>query len=88
MGNRTLTQEELVAEADPNRVGQECIGRSLGALSKAAIGTDGRKHASRGCDWAAYGLFPGPWSIVIPNGDGTRTVSSFELAPPPAKDGA
>lgn len=74
-------QDFIDANADPNRVGQECIGRSLGALAKAAVGTDGRKHAKRGCDWAAYGLFPGPWSIEVPDGKGgTRTVSSFALA--------
>ena len=79
-------QDFIDAKADPNSVGQECIGRSLGALAKEATGTDGRKHASRGCNRAAYGLFPGPWSIVIPDGDTTRTVSSFALAP--AKGGA
>ena|SRR5690349_18648179 len=52
-------------------VGQECIGRTLGALSKKA-------YKGRGCDWAAYGLFAGPWEIALPNG---RTAHSFALAP-------
>ena len=53
-------------------VGQECIGRSLGAL-------DGPTDAwtGRGCNWTAYGLFPGPWEIVMPDG---RSVWSFPLA--------
>lgn len=52
-------------------VGQECIGRTLGALSRKA-------YTGRGCDWAAYGLFAGPWEIELPNG---RTAHSFRLAP-------
>jgi len=68
----------IAAGTDPNRVGQECLGRSLGALDKKATGTDGRGHATRGCDWAAYGLFPGPWTVVMPDG---YEVSSFALAP-------
>jgi len=56
-------------------IGQECIGRTLGALGKTA------KYTGRGCNWAAYGLFAGPWAIVLPNG---RTAHSFPLA---AKEG-
>jgi hypothetical protein len=56
-------------------VGQECIGRTLGALTK------GRgKYTGRGCDWAAYGLFAGPWQIELPNG---HTMHAFPLAPTP-----
>lgn len=36
-------------------LGQECIGRTLGALEGQA-----KKWTGRGCDWAAYGLFRGP----------------------------
>jgi hypothetical protein len=72
--------------ADPYLVGQECIGRSCGALAKEATGTDGRKHAKRGCDWAAYGLFSGPWFITVPAKDGgTKELPSFRLAPHRAK---
>ncbi|PNG19740.1 VVA0879 family protein [Streptomyces cahuitamycinicus] len=54
-------------------VGQECIGRTLGALEK------GRgKYIGRGCDWAAYGLFGGPWTIALPEG---RSMHAFPLAP-------
>ena len=35
-------------------IGQECIGR---------IDPD------QGCNWAAFGLFRGPWEIELPNGD-------------------
>ncbi|MTE20256.1 hypothetical protein F0L17_14285 [Streptomyces sp. TRM43335] len=53
-------------------LGRECIGRTLGALDK------GRgKYTGRGCDWAAYGLFVGPWEIELPNG---RIAYSFPLA--------
>ncbi|MFJ1869930.1 VVA0879 family protein [Streptomyces chartreusis] len=54
-------------------VGQECIGRTLGALLKGQ-----GKYAGRGCDWAAYGLFAGPWTITLPEG---RTMHAFPLAP-------
>lgn len=58
-------------------VGQECIGRALGALEK------GRgKYTGRGCDWVAYGLFSGPWEIAMPNG---RTASAFPLAATPVE---
>lgn len=52
-------------------VGQECIGRTLGALSREG------KYTGRGCNWAAYGLFPGPWEIALPNG---RSMHAFPLA--------
>ncbi|MFJ8348952.1 VVA0879 family protein [Streptomyces sp. NPDC094153] len=66
------TNEPVIAS---DIVGQECIGRTLGALDKGR-----RKYTGRGCDWAAYGLFAGPWEIALPNG---RTVHAFPLAPAP-----
>ncbi|SDM47266.1 hypothetical protein SAMN04487981_101634 [Streptomyces sp. cf386] len=56
-------------------VGQECIGRTLGALAKGQ-----GKYTGRGCDWAAYGLLCGPWTITLPN---DRTMHAFPLAPAP-----
>lgn len=53
------------AGVDLGRVGQECIGRSV---------------TGRGCKYAAYGLFPGPWSVTMPDG---RTFSAFPIAPAP-----
>jgi hypothetical protein len=63
------------AAGDTARAGQECIGRSLGALQKPPTN-------KRGCDWAAYGLFGGPWTIVFPAGGDQpgREVRSFPLA--------
>lgn len=55
-----------------DRLGQECIGRTLGVLDKR------RTYSGRGCDWTAYGLFGGPWEIELPNG---RTAYGFPLAP-------
>lgn len=78
-GDVANAQDFIDAEADPNRVGQECIGRSLGALTKDATGTDGRKHAKRGCDWAAYGLFRGPWFINDPGQQDRRHAGRGEL---------
>ncbi len=43
-------------------IGQECIGRT---------------DPDKGCNWAAYGLFRGPWEIVMPDG---HSVWGFPLA--------
>lgn len=53
-------------------LGQECIGRSLGALETRAGQWDGR-----GCDWTAYGLFGGPVGVLAPNG---KVIRAFEFA--------
>lgn len=53
-------------------VGQECIGRTLGSLQKGH-----GEYKGRGCDWVAYGLFAGPWEIVLPDG---RSMHAFPLA--------
>ncbi|GIE29992.1 hypothetical protein Ait01nite_030370 [Actinoplanes italicus] len=73
--------------ADPGRCGQECIGRHSGALD-AKYKT--QKYKGRGCNWAAYGLFRGPWEIVIPaenTGHAEKSVWGFPLAGEPAPDG-
>jgi hypothetical protein len=62
-----LRTDEPVIASDV--VGKECIGRTLGALNKG--------YKGRGCDWAAYGLFAGPWEVVLPNG---RSMHAFPLA--------
>lgn len=54
-------------------LGQECIGRTLGALLAPA-----GKYEGRGCDWVAYGLIPGPLAVLMPNGNVAR---SFPIAP-------
>lgn len=56
--------------------GQECIGRTLGAL-KGPPTADGRGEATRGCDWTANGLFRGPWRIELPE---DREMWAFPLA--------
>lgn len=59
------------------RLGQECIGRTLGALRR------GVEYKGRGCDWCAYGLFRGPDFVVLPDG---REAPSFPIAPGPRND--
>ncbi len=90
--HRKLTQDELVAEAlarfgsDPRtwkfacpncgdhavagdfpkgseQLGQYCVGNFV---------------EGRGCDWKAFGLFRGPWEIVMPDG---HSSWGFALAP-------
>ncbi|GAB3437390.1 VVA0879 family protein [Actinophytocola sediminis] len=72
-----VAQDFRDAGADTGRLGQECIGRSLGALSGPPTTDAGKAIAKRGCDWAAYGLFPGPWHIEMPDG---KRVPGFPLA--------
>ena len=52
-------------------LGQECIGRTLGALLRSP-----NPYTGRGCDWAAYGLFSGPVHVV----QGDRRVPTFRFA--------
>lgn len=72
--------------ADPGRAGQECIGRTSGALSKKFAPGE---YKGRGCSWAAYGLLRGPWEIVISAaGDQPeRSIWGFPLAGDPHPDG-
>jgi hypothetical protein len=56
-----------------NIMGQQCIGRTLGALSGPAS-----KWKGRGCDWAAGGLFSGPTYVQV---DDDHYVPSFAIAP-------
>lgn len=51
-------------------LGQVCIGRVLGALAQPPTN-------ERGCDWAAGGLFSGPWFVAAPDG---REIPSFPIA--------
>lgn len=71
--------------ADPQLIGQECIGRPLASLNNfhdGALADTASKSKRRGCNWAAYGFFRGPWVIVMPTEDGsTKEVPSFRLAP-------
>lgn len=62
---------------EEGRLGQECVGRWRGALKGPANGNAGQGVAERGCDWTAYGLFRGPWEIVLPDG---RSIWGFPLA--------
>lgn len=55
---------------EPGRAGQECIGRA-----RREKGLDGR-----GCDFAAYGLIPAPWTITYGQG---KSFRAFPLAPAP-----
>ncbi|MFB4273068.1 VVA0879 family protein [Nonomuraea sp. GTA35] len=61
-------------------LGQECIGRTLGALYGTANDDQGQGRAERGCDWAAYGLIRGPWEVVSDVGP---VIWSFPLADAP-----
>ena len=61
-------------------LGRECIGRHLGALEGPPTRDGGRKIAKRGCDWCAYGLFHGPWTVALPGGG---EIHCFPLAVTP-----
>jgi hypothetical protein len=51
--------------------GQECIGRTLGTLSREVT-----KWAGLGCNWCAYGLFRGPVQVTSEEG----TAYCFPIA--------
>jgi hypothetical protein len=72
------TGENLQAS---DMLGQFCIGRLLGALDRLqTIAAYRADPTTRGCDWVAFGLFQGPWAILLPDG---RSVPSFAPAPAP-----
>lgn len=73
----TTAQDFKDAGADPNRIGQECIGRHLGVLRRDQPPGG---YQGRGCDWVAYGLFRGPMFVILPDG---REIPSFKIAPAP-----
>ena len=81
-GDVATAADFIGISADPNRIGQECIGRHLGALSGAPTRDGGKSRAVRGCDWTAYGLIGGPWTVVMPNG---KRLGSFPLADAPVE---
>lgn len=63
------------------RAGSECYGRLVGALQgPRRPDRDGivRGVAGRGCNWTSYGLFPGPWTIIVKP---DVAVRMFALAP-------
>lgn len=80
------TIQDFIDAGNPEAAGQHCVGRDLGVLSRPP-GVDSRAWGGRGCDWAAYGLFRGPWEIVLPaEGDKPeRSAWSFALAEAGAK---
>lgn len=78
LAERGLTAKDGTPANAADYMGQECIGRVLGALSGSV--EDGQKYKGRGCDWCAYGLFRGPWFIITSNG---REIASFPFAPEP-----
>lgn len=68
--------EGVEPERAQNRIGQECIGRSLGALDKSIPKGE---YKGRGCDWCAYGLFGGPDFVTFPDG---KKIGIFPFAVP------
>lgn len=58
----------------------ECIGRYIDTPAALMI-LDGKK-SDRRCDWAAYGLLCGPWTVVIEREGKTRPVHVFEFGAP------
>lgn len=75
-GDVATFQDFKDAGAGAALCGQECLGRSLGALDKP------KPTNKRGCDWVAYGLIRGPWEVVVPADEHRpeRSVWSFPLA--------
>lgn len=76
-GDVATAQDFIDANGDADRLGQECIGRSLGVLLREQPKGG---YQGRGCDWCAYGLFRGPMIVTMPDG---REIASFRIAPAP-----
>lgn len=76
---RERRKGELVTASDI--LGQECIGRTLGALTMPAEAWEAEVRAGRGrgCDWCAYGLFRGPLIVTMPDGN---EMAAFRIAVP------
>ena len=79
--NNPATRRDGAAVNAADRLGQECIGRTLGALSTTADNWSSRREEgeTRGCDWTAYGLLRGPLTVDVQG----RKVASFRIAEPP-----
>ena len=61
-----------------DRLGRECIGRSLGVLERPRTGIqDPQQWGGRGCDWTAYGLFSGPDFVETEEG---KKLPCFPIA--------
>ena len=63
--------------ATSQMAGQGCIGRLLDALKGEPTRDSGKSIAERGCDWAAFGLFARPWTIVMPDGHEAQLPSQL-----------
>lgn len=64
--DKTWTIREFASTGvDPDRSYQQCIGRDAACKRKEANLPKGM------CDWAAFGLFRGPWLITV-EGDGEK----------------
>jgi hypothetical protein len=74
--DHVITAEDGTRVTEPSQlIGQQCIGRVLGAL-------EGRKdeYTGRGCTRDAYGFFKGPWEVVEAGEDGKASGWMFPLA--------
>lgn len=72
-------REALKAHPRQNRDGSETITSDI--LGRECIG---RTDPKWGCDWAAYGLFRGPWQVVSEDDDGS--MPCFPIAPKETKE--
>lgn len=57
-------------------------GRTVFASNHLGVECVGRHTTSRGCDWAAYGLFRGPWFVTVTDTNEHRgeTFPRFPIA--------
>lgn len=91
---RTLSHDELVTEA-MTRFGNNMLRWAFqcpmcGDIAQVGEFPDQGRHPGqycignfvpdRGCDYKAFGLIPGPWTVTMDSGS---PVSSFPLAPAP-----
>lgn len=67
-----LTRKDGTSLTASDVLGQQCIGRLIGALRVKA-----EEYSGRGCDWCSFGLFHGPWFVTTPEG---KDIPCFPVA--------
>jgi hypothetical protein len=77
---KTVTTGQMMSDAlkaypSHRRTGEKIITSDV--LGRECIG---RTDPDQGCDWAAYGLFKGPWEVEI---EKDKTMYCFPIAPAP-----
>lgn len=83
LAERPSTRKDGSTRIASDLLGQECIGRTLGALTMTdtAYSKEVEAGRTRGCSWCAYGLFRGPDVVQYSVNGETKDMFCFPIAP-------